>query len=82
MDANKAARLRQIGYQITACGTCAHSDIDPPSEWGTCRLFTYQHEKHTGPERPLSINRHGTCPAFKPRDSARGVLHGFEEFLT
>ena len=31
------------------------------SDWGTCMVNQYQHEKHTGPERDLSINKYGKC---------------------
>lgn len=82
MDQNKAEALRAMRYKVEACGMCEHADLNPLTDWGTCRRFTYEHGKHTGDRRPVSINRHGTCPDFTPRETAPVLLHGFVEFLT
>lgn len=81
MDANKLVVLREIRYRIVeVCGRCEHSEIAPGADWGTCRRFTYRHEKHAGAERDLSVHRMGVCPVFEPRS---GALHlgGFDEFV-
>lgn len=82
MDAEKRRVLIQIGYEIPpSCGMCKHADITPGSDFGTCGLHTYEHEKHTGPARQLSINRHGRCPQFEPEGLKYMALHGFREFV-
>lgn len=62
MDANKLARLEDIGYSIQpTCGLCVHFFAPPGGEFGECDLYSYEHQKHTGPPRKLSVNRHGSC---------------------
>ncbi len=79
MDANKREVLVEIGYQVLdTCGRCAHAELNPNTDWGTCRITTYPHAKHIGDWRDLSINRNGTCPKFTAQD--RQPLGGFEEF--
>lgn len=81
MDENKRATLAVIGYEISACGMCAHAEISADQDWGTCRRYSYEHEKHTGPFRQLSINRHGHCAGFEPSQDAPVKLGKFAEFL-
>lgn len=81
MDANKLKVLREIGYEIkSTCGICEHIRIAPQAEFGTCNLQTYQHEKHTGDPRQLSVHRSGCCPRFQKGSARFRNLHGFAEF--
>jgi len=66
MDANKLDKLKDIGYTIRdTCGNCAYGRFPQVSEFGTCTQWTYTHLKHSGPDRQLSINVHGHCPAHE-----------------
>ena len=79
MDANKLKVLREIEYTISpACGRCRFMN-DNDKLWSTCKLFKYEHEKHTGEPRQLSVYRHGSCAKFEPIDM--DLLHGFQEFV-
>lgn len=80
MDAAKAEKLRKIGYSIPpSCGLCVHADLSPDG-WGTCSLFSYEHEKHTGERRPVSINRLGYCPAWESDPAKIAELGPYQEF--
>jgi hypothetical protein len=83
-DPNKFKKLREIGYEIPiTCGLCTYSRwnrISGPVTWGTCRLHEYQHAKHTGPPRGVSIVSSGTCPDAES-GSAVLVLESHAEFL-
>ena len=69
MDANKAEKLRSIGYSISpACCDCNHSQFNN-SSWGTCKIQTYQHLKHTDTARQLSIYIAGYCDKFEAKKS-------------
>ena len=79
MDANKRDVLIDIGYTIMpACGRCRFKDIDPGKDWGTCKVMSYDHEKHTESRRRLSINRYGHCESFVLDPSED--LQGYGEF--
>lgn len=81
MDADKARVLREIDYEINpCCGLCQHATFYD-SFWGTCNINQYQHEKHTGEKRQLSINAAGVCPKFEALESAIEALHGYKEFV-
>lgn len=63
MDANKQRKLVEIGFTIPAtCGLCEHFMAAPGAEWGVCKNHQYEHLKHTGPPRDLSVPRSGSCP--------------------
>ncbi|MBV9125668.1 MAG: hypothetical protein JO112_20145 [Planctomycetes bacterium] len=82
MDANKAQRLRDIGYEIgPTCGTCKHGLFAAEDDFGTCRVNEYVHLKHTGSPRKLSIFQHGRCPKFERASWVEEQVHGFKEFL-
>lgn len=81
MDADKRRKLIEVSYEIRACGVCAWARMQPGADWGTCSIHTYDHQKHTGPERELSVNRHGVCPKFTVHPAAIDALHGFAEFV-
>jgi hypothetical protein len=81
MDANKLAVLGGVQYQIArTCGTCKHSTF-PNNNWGTCGLLTYQHLKHTGAPRQLSIYRYGCCVLHEMNVASQAELGLFEQFL-
>lgn len=62
MDENKLDKLREVGYEIKACcRLCLHGNFAPFSDFGTCAKHTYEHLKHTGEPRQLSIHRMGKC---------------------
>jgi hypothetical protein len=82
MDPNKRLKLRDIRYEVRpACGVCVHylhKDTGPGAElWSTCRLHSYDHQKHTEKRRHLSVHATGWCPDFTADTSQLG---GFEEF--
>lgn len=81
MDANKLKVLQDIGYEVQkVCGLCRHAQLSPDG-WGTCAIQSYQHLKHTGDPRQLSITRYGGCPKFKASDHALGQLAGFKQLM-
>jgi len=60
-DENKFDKLSEVGYTVRpCCGLCTHAQFGI-FEWGTCAKHTYQHKKHTGDPRQMSINVHGCC---------------------
>jgi hypothetical protein len=62
MDANKLERLKEIGYSIQpTCGLCVHFFAPSGGEFGECDLYSYEHLKHSGPPRKLSVHRNGGC---------------------
>jgi len=74
MDKNKLEMLREVGYRIPrCCHTCVHAQWRNPSMWGTCARHTYQHAKHTGPPRQMSIFRAGVCQGGYERDEAMHI---------
>lgn len=79
MDANKLKVLRALPYRINpCCALCQHGWF-PKDDWGTCELHTYEHEKHTGPRRQLSIYKQGSCPKFEAKPHLEH-LGAFREF--
>ena len=83
MDDNKRQELKSIGFTIpAACWLCKYSSFPSKgSPWGTCKLNQYEHKKHTGPKRELSIHSGGTCQKFQLNQSALPAIHGFAEFI-
>lgn len=81
MDQNKLEVLRSIGYTIPGtCGLCKHG-VFPQNEWGTCSVQEYQHKKHTGDPRKLSIVKSGSCSLFEKDETKIAVLGAFKEFV-
>lgn len=79
MDANKLTVLREVGYKINrCCGLCKHGWF-PRDDWGTCELTTYEHQKHSGTPRKLSIHKYGRCPKFELKHMT--PLGPFAKFL-
>ena len=83
MDADKLRVLHEVGYEVQeSCGLCAHFNAQPGSDFGTCSLHQYDHAKHTGPLRLLSVHRNGRCSDGFEADPA-GVfqLGGFADLI-
>ena len=82
MDANKFDKLVEIGYVIAPhCGICIHADIAPREAWGICKVWLYQHLKHSKTDRSLSIYRHGHCKKYAIDPLKVLDLHGFQRFV-
>lgn len=81
MDENKKQKLRDIEYSIfSCCGSCKQGEFLIGMPWGTCKKFTYDHLKHTGEERNLSIHRSGVCLHFEESEVEKELLGAFAEF--
>lgn len=82
MDENKRKKLHDIGFKVlNNCGLCTHGTF-PNNDWGTCAITTYDHLKHTGDPRELSIHRFGSCDRFDPSWPAVAGLAAFDEYRT
>lgn len=69
-DENKLAKLREIHFvTVDCCNMCTHGQFRPGSDFGVCQKFTYEHQKHTGKPRQLSIHRAGRCLHFEPAEA-------------
>ena len=81
VDANKLVKLKEIGYTIQKCCVlCKHSTFRL-DDWGACALHQYNHLKHTGPPKPLSIHKLGWCPKGELDPTKTANLAKFLEFL-
>ena len=81
MDENKLKVLQELPYKIQrVCGICKHG-VFPNNDFGTCAKLQYDHKKHTGPSRQLSIFKLGSCPHFELREEATYVMGPYIEFL-
>jgi len=83
MDANKLVELRKIGYSIPrTCGLCRHGVFVGAKDFGGCAIRQYDHLKHTGPPRQLSIFRGGSCTdKFEVDETKAAQLGAYREFL-
>lgn len=82
MDTAKLVVLRTEGYTIPkVCGLCKHSTF-PQNDWGTCGVISYEHLKHSGLPRQLSIHKSGSCAnRFELDQGEADKLGHFREFL-
>lgn len=83
-DKTKLDALDKAGFKIKAtCGICVHATIRVGSDWGTCSLIRYEHEKHTGSPRDASIHKAGGCALFEldPADKTDLAKSGFDRFV-
>jgi len=81
MDKNKLQELHAIEYRIPkTCLLCKHGDF-PQNAWGTCRIQTYAHQKHTGDARQLSIHMAGSCSKCSAASDIDQMLGAYREFL-
>lgn len=84
MDSNKLTVLKEIGYTINpSCGMCKHGVFrDIKDDFGACLARTYDHLKHTGPARQLSVHRAGSCGDKYETDPAKAAkLGAWAEFV-
>lgn len=84
MDENKLKVLRDIGYEIRpCCGLCVHGTFRGiKDDFGSCAARTYDHKKHTGDARQLSIHRAGLCnEKFELDEAKQGMLGAWAEFV-
>lgn len=79
MDQNKRLKLVEVGYRINpSCGTCSFGSFARTLDFGECRRHLYEHAKHVGPPRFLSVHRAGSCTSFKQGSMIR--LGAYVEF--
>jgi hypothetical protein len=83
-DPKKLEVLAENGYRVArSCGICANGKFRDGSDWGTCAVITYEHQKHG--TRQLTINKAGACDGdgFSPSERAKDDLarSGFDVFL-
>lgn len=80
MDANKLAKLKEIGYTIhQVCGLCVY--FQGRTEFGDCTQFTYEHIKHSAVAKNLSVHKFGTCVNFEIDEEKLLPLHSYVEFV-
>jgi hypothetical protein len=80
MDANKLAKLIEIGYEVRqTCDTCENAELSEDG-WGVCKVHKYIHIKH-GDEREMSIHRTGHCPIYSADMKIIGKMHGFVSLI-
>ena len=81
MDDNKLHKLREIGYTVRkCCGTCNHRRFEFRAEWGTCKINKYEHKKHTGEPRELSIQMYGSCGDYEMENIFEAATEHYKEF--
>jgi len=74
--------LGEVCYTVRACcEICTHGTFISTSMWGTCAKHTYEHKKHTGKPRQMSINRVGVCKTFDADESKLDRLQSFRNFF-
>jgi hypothetical protein len=86
MDESKRQVLQEIGYEIpSTCFTCKHGEFNNLKSlsdlWGTCAAQEYQHLKHTGEKRHLSVYAGGRCNKFEQHDGKSAHIGAFLEFF-
>jgi len=82
MDANKLKVLQDLSYEIRpACGLCVHG-VFPQNDWGTCQKHQYDHLKHTGEPRQLSIFRYGSCKEYEFHKPLEPLIGTFNQFVS
>lgn len=82
MDANKLKVLQDIDYRIRkCCGNCVFGVFVRSEGFGTCGIQQYEHKKHTGDKRQLSVNRYGYCEKHEISDTYVARIHGFSVFV-
>lgn len=83
-DENKFTVLRTAGYNIPiTCRLCKYGQFPNTGEWGTCGLHKYDHGKHTGDKRGVSVCLSGTCPSSieDPQKVTKAAFGAHVEFL-
>jgi len=81
-DENKFDMLNEVCYTVRAsCSLCQHGTFIGLSHWGTCAKHTYEHKKHTGDARQMSINVLGVCKTFEADKVKLARLQSFKNFF-
>lgn len=81
MDKNKLKVLQDLPYKIKAvCGNCIHADLKEGVRFGTCKITSYEHLKHSAETSQLSIYKFGSCPKHEFGDQYEYVLGAWAEF--
>lgn len=79
-DENKFKKLREVGYTIpNLCGLCKHAKWGG-GDWGECAVHEYEHLKHSGSPRGISIHKFGSCEEFEENDLHVSILGNHREF--
>jgi len=82
VDANKLQKLREIGFQVNkSCGLCRNFKSYGWGVFGTCGIYTYEHQKHKVKTRKLSVPIYGLCGEFAISVRATETLHKFAELM-
>lgn len=82
MDLNKDNKLQEIQYKLyRTCGLCSCFEGTKGAMFGVCKKQTYQHLKHTGDARQLSVSVFGSCSEFDWDNSKLSQLHGFQKYI-
>jgi hypothetical protein len=81
MDENKFNKLKEINYKINkCCYLCKHCN-NKNNLFSTCKLFKYEHLKHSDSYRELSISILGICDNFE-YDIINDInLHKFKDLI-
>lgn len=82
MDENKLKVLKEVGYVMyKTCDLCEHFR-QGASSFGTCKVHLYEHLKHNGPPREMSVNKSGGCPDWELDETAKeGSLGHYIQFI-
>lgn len=81
---NKRKKLLDISYSIPlCCGLCSNGIFVKGNDFGTCSIYQYEHLKHTGKPRQLSVHKFGSCLKAHPdKERIHSLLGKFEEFIS
>lgn len=66
-DNAKMKALADADFKVkSTCIRCKHfRQGNTNTQWGTCKIIKYKHEKHSGGEREASVPTDGWCPGFE-----------------
>ena len=82
-DENKLQALDDAHFKVKrTCLRCAHFS-QGAGLWGTCRLISYEHTKHTTVDNPrqASVPVDGWCPRHETWLEAESLLQGHRRFV-
>jgi hypothetical protein len=83
MDKNKLDKLREINYTVKkCCGNCTFSYIKTDKLFGVCKKYNYDHLKHCGESRQLSVNRYGFCLCHVVNEKFVNEIHAYKILCT
>lgn len=83
MDENKLKVLKESGYTVfKSCGLCEHFRSGIGVNFGTCKIQIYDHLKHSGPPREISVTEYGGCQKWEPNSlNFYGTLGTYVQFI-